>query len=512
MAYKISLSNGSSLLGDAGVTDGTLDTTSTSLSLIGKNYPGYGIFLNENFVQLLENFASSTSPRVPLPGQIWFDSGTRAVKVNTGAQGRTPSWKQLASIYSGTIAPTISLVTGDQWWDTGTKQLKVYGGTPTIGWVTVGPLSSTTAGQVGIFPREITGISNNISSNHSVISFTLGTTTATVRTIAILSKDLEFTPVTAQEGFTTIKPGFNLNSGVNLDTIPLFNGVATSARALLVNGNLVTADSFARNDQVSTLVFPISTTNSTIISGGPRNDFSITVDVNDNVGVFNNNNGKDTIFYSNIAGLPVAVFKANGQSGRMEVTQSPTSNAGVASKFYVDNLATQYIRRDGSNTISGTLVPDSDKTYNLGSTANWFNDIFGQSYKARYADLAERFASDQEYPAGTVVELGGTAEITRCMSQMSESVLGVISTDAAYLMNAGAGPNTTHPPVAVAGRVPVNVIGIISKGDRLVSAGNGQARAAAGHEITPWNVIGRSLEEKSTIGASSILALVRINT
>jgi hypothetical protein len=79
-------------------------------------------------------------------------------------------------------------------------------------------------------------------------------------------------------------------------------------------------------------------------------------------------------------------------------------------------------------------------------------------------------------------------------------------------MNSGAGSNDTHPPVAVQGRVPVRVTGKIRKGDRLVSAGNGLARAGARSEITAWNVIGRALEDKLDLGIGLIEAVVKLNS
>jgi hypothetical protein len=158
------------------------------------------------------------------------------------------------------------------------------------------------------------------------------------------------------------------------------------------------------------------------------------------------------------------------------------------------------------------LVPTANLTYNLGSTTSWWNNIYGTAIHAQYADLAERFESDEPLDAGTVVELGGSAEITAVGEDLSENVFGVISTRAAYLMNSGAGTNETHPPVAVQGRVPVKVTGRICKGDRLVSAGNGLARSAAKSEITPWNVIGRALASKDTDAVGVIEAIVKINS
>jgi hypothetical protein len=79
-------------------------------------------------------------------------------------------------------------------------------------------------------------------------------------------------------------------------------------------------------------------------------------------------------------------------------------------------------------------------------------------------------------------------------------------------MNDGAGSNETHPPVAVSGRVPVRVVGKIKKGDRLVSAGNGLARSASKNEMTPWNVIGRSLQDKYDDSEGTVEAIVKLNS
>jgi hypothetical protein len=113
---------------------------------------------------------------------------------------------------------------------------------------------------------------------------------------------------------------------------------------------------------------------------------------------------------------------------------------------------------------------------------------------------------------GTVVELGGFKEITVAIQELSENVFGVISTAAAFLMNSSAGDDKSHPAVAVNGRVPVRVIGKINKGDRLVSAGNGLARAAIRAELTAFNVIGRALEDKTTNGEGLVEAIVKLNS
>jgi hypothetical protein len=167
--------------------------------------------------------------------------------------------------------------------------------------------------------------------------------------------------------------------------------------------------------------------------------------------------------------------------------------------FFAGNVSTIGIEKTGTNAIG-----------NIGSSSNYFNRVFATATTALYADVAERFAADELLEPGTVVELGGTKEITRSTVDLSENVFGVISTRPAYTMNGGAGEDDTHPAVAMTGRVPVKCVGTIRKGDRLVSAGEGVARAAQPGEATAFNVIGRSLENKHTPELGTIEAIVTI--
>jgi hypothetical protein len=164
--------------------------------------------------------------------------------------------------------------------------------------------------------------------------------------------------------------------------------------------------------------------------------------------------------------------------------------------------------------IGGPVGVIDDNVYDIGAPNSRFKKIYAANFEgiassAQYADLAERFAADETYTAGTLVALGGTKEITRVIDELSDDVFGVVSTRAAYLMNSAAGNDSTHPPIAMSGRVPVQVVGRVKKGDRLVSAGNGLARAAAKHEITPWNVIGRALADKSDSAYGTVEAIVK---
>lgn len=424
MAYTINLTNGTIF---ATVADGTINTSS-SMILVGKNYAGYGEFLDENFIHLLESGANSVAPGAPLTGQLWWDTANTVMKVYTGS-----AFKNIGSATASSSAPS-SNVTGDLWWDTVNQQLKAWNGTA---WILVGPASSSAQGTSGAIVETVT---DNFDNDHVVIKMYVGNTV-----VATVSKDATFQPAVGITGFSTIGPGIQLSSTV-LNAV--FGGTATDSDAL---GGLDSTQ-FLRSDANDTTTGTLGILNNTGLTVGTNQDAKISVSGSD-VYIQNQTSNGDILFRVNIGGTPTTVLTVDGATG----------------------------------TISGNQV------------------------NANYADVAERFAADVEMLPGTVVELGGTAEITNCVEELSENVFGVISTQAAYLMNSGAGPNSTHPPIAMTGRVPVRAIGKIKKGDRLVAAGNGLARAAKAGEATAFNVIGRALEDKLDATEGAIEAIVTIN-
>ena len=124
------------------------------------------------------------------------------------------------------------------------------------------------------------------------------------------------------------------------------------------------------------------------------------------------------------------------------------------------------------------------------------NIVHATSTSAQYADLAERYAADTELEPGDVVILGGNEEVTKCIKELDNAVFGVVSDSPAFLMNAQAGNNQSHPMIALKGRVFVKITGQGKAGDRIVSAGNGDARVASLEECTHFNVLGRLLSDK----------------
>jgi len=142
-------------------------------------------------------------------------------------------------------------------------------------------------------------------------------------------------------------------------------------------------------------------------------------------------------------------------------------------------------------TVTGNIVPSANlvATNNLGSDTLWWNNFYGVSTQARYADLAENYQADDQYEPGTVLEFGGAAEVT-IAEDGSRRIAGVVSTNPAHLMNTGLqGANVV--PIALQGRAPCKVRGKISKGDMLISAGSGYARPESNPQI--GTVIGKAL-------------------
>lgn len=395
MAYTILKSDGTTL---CTIPDGTINTTSSSLGLPGRNFSGYGNTLDTNFVHIMESFADVTPPANPLRGQLWFNT-------SSGSGGNT--------LY---VCPSDGEANAAAWL----------------------ALTSTTSGGAATF-GSVT-VTGNITANNITAS----------------------NVVTGASGvFTNITVSGNANIATANVTTAI---IGTTNTAAITSGSATTAGAI---------------TGTWTISGGSSGNSLIVANGN----VYTSGIRTDNYYYAN--GTP---FNPSGTYG----------NANVAAYLptYTGNLQPSLVTTSaiaGGGTISGIWTLSS-----------------GARLNATYADLAERFEADTEYDAGTVVELGGDAEVTAVVHELSEDVFGVVSNTAAYLMNAGAGTDASHPPIAVGGRVQVKVTGKVRKGQRLVSAGNGIARAAKAGEATSFNTIGRALADKTDIDVGTVEAFVSI--
>lgn len=572
MAYTITLTDGTVF---ATIADGTTNTSS-SMTLIGKNYAGYGDFLDENFIHLLENSADTTAPSAPLTGQLWYDKTNNLLKVYNGT-----TMKVISGATASASQPS-SNVSGDLWYDTTNQQLKVYTGST---FIVVGPAYSAAQGTSGAIPETIqdsVGATKYITSlyvnNQRVgvvydgASFTpQASLTATFPTIytgitLTATNSPSFVGSTGQFG-TAVVSG-NIDGG-NLRTSGLVTSTGNVTGGNINTGGLITATGNITGGNLLSATLSLSGNVLSAISGSSSITAATTITGVGNITGGNLRTGGQVSATGNITGGNLSTTlvtattlsaTANVQAGNLRTTGLVSSTGNISSAA---NIAGTYFIGNGSQltglslgvsvnkiengtsqinipvtdgnanvtlggvsnvvvfTNTGTIfanavtVPSIEKSGtnavgNIGSSSNYFNRVFATATTALYADVAERFAADEAMEPGTVVELGGSAEITRSRKELSEDVFGVISTRPAHLMNGGAGSDLTHPPVAMTGRVPVRVTGIVNKGDRLVSAGDGLARSAKVGEATAFNVIGRALKDKHTETIGDVEAIVTI--
>ena len=243
----------------------------------------------------------------------------------------------------------------------------------------------------------------------------------------------------------------------------------------------------------------LTVTGTTTVSGA----LTVTGDLTVN-GTTSTVNSTNTTIADNLIELQSGISAGSNDSGIIIERGSTGNNAAIIWDESADKF-----------TMGTTTATAADKSGGISvSVATLVANLEGTATAAQYSDVAERFASDSVYTPGTVVALGGAEEITQVNEEASDEVFGVVSSleQAAFKMNDGAGNNETHPYIAMTGRVDVKVIGIVNKGDRLISASvPGYARAATKAECTAFNVIGRALTSKATAGQGSVLAAVRVS-
>lgn len=230
MSYQLNKTNGE-LLTD--LIDGQIDTDSTNLTLVGKNYAGYGEAFNENFIKLLENFANTAAPSNPLAGQIWWDTGESRLKVYDEL---LKVWKAVGGPYVESSRP--QMVAGDLWIDNLNNQVYAFDGTDLM---LMGP--EYTASQ-GISGFQVVDILDSTSRARTVAKFYIG------GALVGIFSNFEFTPIYSQrivDLITETNPdgiifkGFNIVDKANFK----YRGIADSANALVTASGVVrTADSF----------------------------------------------------------------------------------------------------------------------------------------------------------------------------------------------------------------------------------------------------------------------------
>jgi len=461
MTYKINKTDGSLL---TEIIDSAIDTTATDLALIGKNVTGYGEYLNENFVKLLENFASTSAPNNPITGQIWFDVSENRLKVYDGNGFRIGS----GPIVSGT-AP-LNPIQGDFWIDSEENQLYFYDGTDRQ---LAGPIYKDSQGISG---WEVSTIADTDGNSRVIVKLWAAQTL-----LGIFSKYTEFTPGSLIPGYAgSIKTGFNAGtlSGFKL------NATASSADALVDSlGNLKPVSSFLLSDDDNSTTGSLTIINSEPLILGANQENTISVS-NSAFQIRSDFSGQDFQVTTKQGSTysPAITVKAatnrvgifnNAPTGMLHIgTTLAPGNVIIEGNLTVNGTSTSInstvIAIDDINIVLGdtatptdvtangggiTLKGTSDKTLSwIDATDSWtsnqnFNVTFGRTFKINGVDvltsttLGSSIVNSSLTSVGTLTSLqvdninvnGNTISSTSGNITLSPIGAGVVSVDSSRI-------------------------------------------------------------------------------
>lgn len=320
MAYQINKTDGTIV---STVADGQIDTNSTDLTLIGKNYSGFGEILNENFIKLLENFSSVSAPTRPTRGQIWYDSAESKVKVYNGSQFVPVSSATISSVRPSTLG------VGDLWYNDVDKQLYFFDGNEPI---LLAPLYSANQGISGLQVRSILDTLNQTR----VITLLYDNGVL----LGIFAKD-SFTPKNAIDGFSgNVDPGFNAGTLANLK----FKVTVTNAEKL----GGAEATTYVRRDTSNTIDGQVRITRDLGLVVGDAGNGGFVVN-NGNVVLQNTSTDKDLI---------LNVRKGIDQEDAIRIF----STSRVVDIYNDPAFSSSQVNIGGSLTVAGNLTVQGTTT------------------------------------------------------------------------------------------------------------------------------------------------------
>lgn len=399
-----------------------INAVDTSINLVGRGYPNYSQKTAENFLHLLENFASPTSPQNPIEGQLWYDTSDPTNKVLRIMDGTATSarWPTANGIYQQPTdpknSPSVILKSGDIWVDTLLNQLKIY---TTTNWTVVGPAVGTGGSKTG---AESTIIEDTVGVSHPVImQYVSG------KIIAIIA-DSTFIPNPVITGFSSLRAGITLST----NQTAIFNGTANTSLGLEIAGTKFSSDTFLRKDDKSSYNGQVITgkvvyqTSSNANAAQGRDGIIVNNSTSDSeylqlyksgndAVLLNNTTGGKIIFKTRptsgtaldntvtiqpgIVGINTAttanspnldVFGTARISGGITITSTASNAVAVSGSITVDknitvaeNLSVRGITSStglltvGTASGSGTgILPNSNNTYDIGSQTAVFRSIY----------------------------------------------------------------------------------------------------------------------------------------
>ena len=324
MSYKINQTDGTLLVD---LVDGRIDEDTTDIVLVGRNYTGYGEYLNENLIRMLENFANSSAPSHPLRGQIWYDTSDGRLKVYNGTVFRSTD--------TTLVSPTQpTMLAGDLWIDSTNKQFYFNDGSNTI---LAGPIYNSVQGESGF---KVESVLDRYGNLKTILKLLVGASV-----VAIISRE-SFEPAVAISGF-----GSAIEVGINISSFYpefYFQGVATSTSTLVDSSlNSYTPDSFFKISSNNIGTGTLSVKNDNGIFVGFNNDFTIKVE-------------GSTVVNRNL--LTGSDYKIQVRQGASYVDAITIDNSET--KIGIWQSSPQYtLDVNGDLRVGGDLVVEGDTTY-----------------------------------------------------------------------------------------------------------------------------------------------------
>ena len=393
------------------------NTSSTDTSLIfpGRNVTGYGQIIAENFLHLLENFASALEPVNPTEGQIWYDSTNGYLQLFDGT-----NWKAASNIQKSPTEPSVDTSkTGELWVDTTNQQLRLYTGTR---WILVGPNESTVDGLR--YGPAIEKIADSDNADRSILVFYVADVP-----VIIFSKD-SFTPKVTISGYTSIQSGININVPTTAAEIaqfaggllPKLIGTASSADALNVTdasgtSTAVAAGKFLRSDVVNTTDYGLNVRSNSGITLGIDGSFELS-NSSTAAKLYNKTVGSSLDLQINRTGVPYTVLrildnKVGINKAVPEQSLDVEGNAAVSGNIFVTSTEESTNLNSGSiRTVGGASIT---KNLRVGGGV----DIIGTT---QVNDLQPR--TTDTYDSGTALKRWKTL---RAKTIIADSIEGILN-------------------------------------------------------------------------------------
>jgi hypothetical protein len=296
------------------------------LTIVGRNYPGYGQFVAENFIHLLENSANTVPPENPIEGQLWYDNASKKLRINDGAASNV-NWKPINGLYQQVTEPS-DAVDGDVWVDLNRNQVFFYAQNE---WKIIGPEYSDTSSS----GPAVETVTDSAGNPHTIVKFVVDN-----EVVAVLAKE-DF--LTAEvSGYQSLKKGINLKDYSTENGWPIFNGTADATNFVRQLGEKVSGNSFVRNDINQSLNGQIAITqDSNALKIGSDPTFIIERTTSgSNANFVNTYNSYGTFSFNikdnNFANLRVLTVGGNPQQVRINATTDASTTTGA---LYVEGGA-----------------------------------------------------------------------------------------------------------------------------------------------------------------------------